>query len=269
VRYDLLIDHRTFPTIDDHRVKGRVVLPVAMVLEFFARAIEAARPDLVFTGVEELKVLRGVVLEHYEDGGDRLAVCISQISNGDGVLFRLELLDADGRVRYSAKGTAEHQALVRSSLPPRPEGLSRFEGTVYDGVALFHGESFQVIVGAPNVGDAGVEAILTGAASRGWDTEGWATDPALIDGGIQLALLWTCHDGGGAALPTAVASYRRFTRGLARGEVKAILTGTEHHESRSVSNIVLIDASGVPVAELRGVEMHVLPGSRPTESVRA
>jgi len=267
--FDVLMGRRTFPTVDDHRVKGEPVLPVALVIELFARAIESTRPDLVFTTIEDLKVLRGVVLEHYEGRGDRLSVGITQVSNGDGVVFRLELADANGHKRYTATGTAERHAATRSSLPPRPEGLARFDGTVYDGVALFHGDAFQVIVGAPEVGEAGLEAMLTGAATRGWPAAGWATDPALVDGGLQLALLWTCHSVGGAALPTSLKSYRRFGRGLARGQVKAILTGTEHHENRSVSDLVLIDEDGMPVAELLGVEMHVLPGSRQVPSVRA
>jgi hypothetical protein len=267
--YDVLIDQRTFPSIDDHRVKGQPVLPVALVIELFGRAIEATRPDLVFTSIDDLKVLRGVPLEHYEDGGDRLGVRVAQLSNGDGVVFRLELVDREGNVRYSAKGMAERHAPQRSSLPPRPEGLERFEGTVYDGVALFHGDAFQVITDSPEVGEAGLEAILEGAASRGWSGDAWVTDPALVDGGLQLALLWTCHALGGAALPTSFKRFRRFARGLARGEVKAILTGTEHQDNRSVSDVVLIDAKGKPVAELLGVEMHVLPGSRTTTTVRA
>ena len=97
---------------------------------------------------------------------------------------------------------------------------------------------------------------------RGWASGAWQTDPALVDGGLQLALLWTCHREGGAALPTSVKSFRRFARGLAVGDVRAVLAKVEHHGERSLSDLVLVDASGAALAELRGVEVHVLPGSR-------
>ena len=261
-RFDVLVDRRAFPAIDDHRVRGLPVLPVALVIELFARAVEAARPDLVFNAVEDLQVLRGVPLEAYDTTGDRVAVRVTQVSNGEGVVLRLELLDGDDRVRYSALGTAEPQAASSGRVPARPRGLSRFEGTVYDGVSLFHGDAFQVIQGRPEVGEAGVEATLSGATSRGWASGAWQTDPALVDGGLQLALLWTCHREGGAALPTSVKSFRRFARGLAVGDVRAVLAKVEHHRERSLSDLVLVDASGAALAELRGVEVHVLPGSR-------
>jgi len=267
---DVLIDRQAFPAIDDHRVKGQPVLPVALVLELFARAVEATRPDLVFSTIEELKVLRGVALEHFADEGDRFTIRITRVSNGDGATLRLELLDADGRPRYSANGIAERSAPTPTSIPPRPGALARFEGTVYDGGALFHGDAFQVIVDAPHIGETGLEAMLEGAASRGWAAGDWATDPALVDGGLQLALLWTCNaEGAAAALPTSVKSYRRFVRGLVAGPLKAILTVTDRNADRSISDVVLIDASGHPVAELLGVETHVLPGSRTSSSVRA
>ena len=64
-------------------------------------------------------------------------------------------------------------------------------------------------------------------------------------------------------------SFRRFSRGFVASDVRAILVGRERTADRSISDLVLVDASGAAVAELRGVEMHVLPGSRRSPSVRA
>ena len=260
-RYDVVLDRAGFPAIDDHRVKGTPVLPVALVLELFARAVEATRPDLVFTECQDLRVLRGVTLGDYEGAGERLSVAVQQISNGDGVVFQLELLDAEGKRRYAAKGVAKPAALAAPRAPEAPTGLRTFEGEVYDGVALFHGDAFKVIVGAPAIGEAGLDAKLQGADARGWPAGHWETDPALIDGGLQLALLWTCREGG-AALPTSFERFRRFSPGLVKGEVRAILAGRESKADRSVSDLVFVDEQGTPLAELTGVEMHVLPGSR-------
>src|SRR5690606_856481 len=88
-RFEVLVDRASFPMIDAHRVKGQAVLPAALALELFARAAQATRPELVLTSCEELRVLKGVVLEGYEGAGDRLGVDVKQISNGDGVRLAL------------------------------------------------------------------------------------------------------------------------------------------------------------------------------------
>ncbi|HJL25039.1 MAG TPA: polyketide synthase dehydratase domain-containing protein, partial [Polyangiaceae bacterium LLY-WYZ-15_(1-7)] len=74
---------------------------------------------------------------------------------------------------------------------------------------------------------------------------------------------------GGAALPTAIGSFRRFRAGLVEGDVRAVLRGREKKGDKSVSDVVFFDAEGAPIAELRGVEMHVLPGSRASSGARA
>ncbi|MCA9613603.1 MAG: SDR family oxidoreductase, partial [Myxococcales bacterium] len=269
-RFEVLIDRAGFPMIDDHRVKGQPVLPAAMALELFARAARATRPELVLTSCEELRVLRGVVLEGYEGAGDRFVIESKQISNGDGVRLALTLADTQGRPRYSAQATLARRAASATSAPQTPSGLARFDRVVYDGVALFHGEAFRVLDGTPDVGDAGANATMLGGLDKNWPTAAWETDPALIDGALQLALLFTTFDEGGAALPTSIASVHRYRSGLVAGPLRAVLVGHERRGDKTRSDVVIVDAEGVVVVELRGVEMHVLPGSRdrrPSSSV--
>ena len=267
--YDVLIHESTFPSIADHRIKGKPVLPVALVIELFARAVSSARPDLVFTACEDVEVLKGVMLQDYEGRGDRLRVRVSPLSNGDGVVLRLRLLDASGRVRYSARGSSQRKPLAAAKPLSPPEGLGGFVGPVYDGELLFHGPRFRVIEGAPKIGPDGLEATLHSAQSLGWPAGAWVTDPALVDGGLQLALLWTCHGEGGTALPTAVKRFVRFSVGLVSGPVRAVLVGASRTATKNVCDVMLTDAQGNPVAALYGVQTFVLPGSRPVASARA
>ena len=66
------------------------------------------------------------------------------------------------------------------------------------------------------VGDAGIDAVLSGTAAKEWSGQ-WATDPAAFDGGLQLALLWSKHVLGGATLPTAVGALKTYVDGPASG----------------------------------------------------
>ena len=47
------------------------VVPVVLVVEWLLRGARAYRPDLTVEGVRNLKVLKGIRLEHYDNGGDR------------------------------------------------------------------------------------------------------------------------------------------------------------------------------------------------------
>mgnify|MGYP004189994847 CR=1 FL=1 len=56
---------------------------------------------------------------------------------------------------------------------------------------LFHGPHFQVIDTLKGVGEEGIVGQLKGTEDVDWNGWGkqWRTDPALLDGGLQLALL--------------------------------------------------------------------------------
>jgi hypothetical protein len=89
----------------------------------------------------------------------------------------------------------------------------------------------------------------------GWPAEPWRTDPAALDGGLQLALLWSNRMLGGPSLPMAVSSVRTFRTGPPDGPVRAVLTGERRGRDKTVTDIVFVEeATGRVVNELRGVE---------------
>ena len=99
----------------------------------------------------------------------------------------------------------------------------------------------------------------------GWpgaDDEGWQTDPALLDGGLQLALLWTEKALGGHSLPTGVESLTIHSRGLPHGATKVMLQAREANGDKGVCDVTFTSDDGELIAELRGVTTHVLPGTR-------
>ena len=52
-----------------------------------ARAAKATRPDLRFIGCRDIKVLKGIRLERFQNGGDRFGMTCRQLSNGDGAVL--------------------------------------------------------------------------------------------------------------------------------------------------------------------------------------
>ena len=261
-RFDVLVNRATHPYLDGHRPKGPVVVPVVLVAEWFARAARACRPDLTFAGCVDLSVLRGIELDDF-DVDQRFRVEVQPAAtNGRGPSLDLALLDEAGHPRYRARALMRDGGATEAPSAATPLGdLGPLKGPVY-GDALFHGAEFQVIRDFEGISDRGAAAQLVGARGVGWPSEGWQTDPALLDGGLQLAVLWTQQRLGGSSLPLKVESLNLFQPGLADGDIRGQVTGREAKGDRAVSDVLLVDGKGEAVAELRGVETFVLPGTR-------
>jgi acyl transferase domain-containing protein len=259
IEAEMVVDCAHWAFLDGHRVRGAVVVPVALVLEWFARAARACRPDLTLAACREVQVLRGIRLSHFDDGAaERFVLRARQLSNGHEATIAVELLGADGSRHYSAICEMKE----RSPLPDRtlaePAELAPWSGTIYDGEVLFHGPAFQVIRSVDGIAAGGLTATLEGVTARGW-VGSWQLDPALLDGGLQAAVLWAQRKLGAASLPTAISSLHIYHPGPAVGPIRCVLAGRESSHKRAVSDAAFLASNGSVVAELRGIEVHALP----------
>ena len=268
LRLDAFVGERSHPYLHGHTIEGSVVFPVVLGLEWLARTARAHRPNLVLRSLHKVEVLRGIQLEDFSGHGDGFQLQSTLESNGSGCILAVELRDQDGRPRYRAKAEMTTSAAAAPEGPERPAGLAPWpEDHVY-GDVLFHGPSFQVIQELAGISQEGMAGTLEGARSRGWkksDEEVWLTDPAALDGGLQLAVLWFKNQLGGASLPLSIAEYKSYSPGLLNGPVQAVLRSEARGEHRTVSSIVLSNGDGRVVAELEGVEIF----RRPTASLQA
>ena len=262
---DVVIDESTHPFIASHVVKGTPVLPAVMVMELFARAARERSPELVVSAVRDVKVLRGVRLQKYGQGGDRFTVTSTLLANGSSATYEMTLVGEPGpdgqRQKHYTARVEMLPALVRGAPAPQMTGLAPWQDIVY-GDVLFHGPMFHAITGLEGSSESGIAGALIGKTELGWSAEhAWATDPALLDGGLQLAVLWTKHALGGASLPTSIGAYVPHREGVV-GPFRAIATGKAKNRDQAVFDVVFADASGATVARLESVEVSVLPGSR-------
>ena len=169
----------------------------------------------------------------------------------------LELRSPDGTLHYSARAEDADEGLV--GLHPPLLSLQPWGSRPVYGDVLFHGPQFQVIESIEGVGEDGISGELTGLELAGWADEPWVSDVAVLDGALQLALLWGSHVLGLASLPTRIGTLRWFSTDAPLELTRAILTRREITGSRTLSDILLVDDEGVPVAELCDVETHALP----------
>ena len=261
--FDLVVDASSHPYLADHAIRNVPVVPVVLVLEWFARAAQATRPDLTFSACRDVKVLRGIMLNHFHAGGDRFQIHCRQITNGEGARLALELRSGQGTVHYTAIAEMTDKVASPSARLAQGQGamkLDAWTAPIYGTSTLFHGPDFQVIRTLNGVSSEGLSAELVGTAQQGWQhSGGWRTDVAALDGGLQLALLWTRHMLGGDSLPTSVGSYKGYGSGLTQGPVHCLLQGRDVGRSKLVCDITFSQPDGQIVAELKDVTTHLLP----------
>ena len=85
-------------------------------------------------------------------------------------------------------------------------------------------------------------------------------DPALVDGCLQLALIWGLGVTKSQTLPLRIAELKLYAEAPFTGPLHCTLVGTSHTAQKTVSDIQVTDARGAVVLELFGVEMYAVPG---------
>ncbi|MFJ7996123.1 SDR family NAD(P)-dependent oxidoreductase [Streptomyces sp. NPDC096310] len=256
----LLVRADTLPQLADHAIAGVPVLPVAMVLNWFAGAATAWQQDAGPLVLRDLRVYKKFALPELAGDGHRFSVHGSRGAAGSAAGLEAELRSTDGVAHFRAVldgGAVEPDPAGWGS----PDGLEPLDGDeFYDGELLFHGPRFQAVRTPHGVSEHGAEATVAGVRALGWAGEHWPLDPAAVDGALQLALVWARNAVGAATLPMAVAECRVHRRGPVDGTVRCVVRGRKAHSTGARCDAALIDADGSVRLELLGVELVSRPG---------
>jgi len=260
---EVLVNQSSHPYLSGHSVEGEVVVPVVLVLEWFSRMARSFRPDLTLQSINELKVLKGILVEDFAGNGERFVLSCSQKSNGQGALLEVALHSPDGSPRYSALAQmveGDRKNLVSN----RGEGdlaLSDWGGAPIYGDVLFHTDLFQVIRDIGGVSDSGISGTLSGVEQAEWTWESWNTDVAALDGGLQMLLLWAREQLGGAALPMGINQTIVHSATPPNGPVRCVARCRPDGANRGVADVIFENEEGQPFTEFRGVELVLRPAS--------
>jgi hypothetical protein len=260
--FDVRIDRRTHPFVASHLVKGAAVLPAVSALELFARAARSLKPGLVVTAVRDLTVLKGIRLGGYEGAGDRFVLRAELVSNGSGATYAMTLLGADGTRHYAAKVELHGMRSERGALPASLGPLKPWTDAVYDGIVLFHGKDLHAVQAVEGENERGIAGTLLASSGLGWPCPEAVTDTALLDGAIQLAVLWVKHATGGAALPTAIGSLVLHGSAASLQSARCIAAVKGYGKEKASFDVALLDAAGNVAIELKSLEVFVRPGSQ-------
>jgi acyl transferase domain-containing protein/acyl carrier protein len=224
-RLPILVSRVTHPYLDGQGAEGGPAIPAVLAMEWFLRAGRMALPGWPLTACRDFSVLEGIRLQNFENGGDRLEVRCVPLDGGSRA--SLALVDSAGR------------ALCTATL----EAITTRAEDVAAGIP------------APSNGDSGRSAVVRGARTMGWPDEAWQTDVAVLDGCLQLAMVWAGEKRGRPMRPARIGAYVPARSGLAAGPVRCVLRGRDTGPEAAAFDIVLRDGDGAVLGVLQDVEL--------------
>jgi NAD(P)-dependent dehydrogenase (short-subunit alcohol dehydrogenase family)/acyl carrier protein len=257
----LQVVRETTPAVDlyleHHKLDGKAVLPMAMVLELFAEVAAARNPGKHVLQIRDLRMLRGVV---FDQDVQTLRVQASDAGNG---VVDLKLETASGRgLHYSAKAEidgSQPQSTMRPGL--RIEGASTLSLSlpeIYESW-LFHGPTFAGIERIEAIGENGIVAYLKPSRPSEMFSykprEKWLVDPVVVDSGLQLLIVWARHFLDATPLPSKLGICHVFGSPVSdkiRCEIKV------HHQAGSNmlrSDLQFFDEANRMFARLEDMEV--------------
>jgi hypothetical protein len=258
-----------FPFLKSHVLNGRAVVPLALAMEWLAQGALHGHPGLVFHGLEQVRVCKGIVLE-----GDRpfaLRVAFGKATlRGNEYLVPVEVRGGTDGKQLHVRGDVilvdSLPAAVHAAALPALGDAGHLAERLYDDV-LFHGPDLQGLRDLEGVGPHGIAARCSAAPPPAqWCRhplrQSWLADPLVLDGCFQAMIAWGANQGGAPSLPCFVGSYRQFRRFYPRDGVRLAVRVTRHEVQRAFADVDLLDDQGVLVGRLQECEMVSDPGLR-------
>jgi 7-keto-8-aminopelargonate synthetase-like enzyme/NAD(P)-dependent dehydrogenase (short-subunit alcohol dehydrogenase family) len=243
------------PYLDDHRVAGKPVLPMAGALDLAAGA--ASRHMGGPVSLRRFELLDGVILT-----GDE-AFLRATVDGGTVELSVASSLDGKRTPAYRAAVSSDLAALPALTPPPSeekpPVALADFYAK-----HTFHGPRLQGIVSLDGVGPAHVRGVVKSAhpADLVTGARGFTVDPLLVDSAFQLAVYWAHVKKGRAALPLGFDEVRMLAPVAPGTQVSCLLLLESSQGDLVTGHIDLRDASGNLVFQLRGMRAQLMDAAK-------
>lgn len=255
-RVDVPISAERYPFLADHVVKGRLVVPIALVTEWFLRGAALARPDTPLRRLRDVRVMAAVTLGA---AGESVLLQLTTSAQPDGKVA-LRLADpGTGRVHYAAEAEFGAATPASPALPPRPQdGWRDFgysAGEAYTD-RLFHGPDLRVIRQLRGWTADAADLVLENHPLEIPGHDGWRVGPAVLDGALQAAVLWSLAAHGRRSLPLRIGEVAVIRPARPGETVACRLTGRETAGPGTETHVDCLDADGAAIFALRGVECY-------------
>jgi hypothetical protein len=257
------VDPESLPVIRSHVIDHHAVLPMALILEWLAEGAIHRHPGLVVQGIENLKLLKGIVLRDHKPVNVAIHVGRGERREGSFVIplemhglldGKRDVLHARAEVLVGERYGVGQSSMTQTELIPletNPEEIYRR--------VLFHGPAMQAIQEVEGYSDRAIAArVSTSPPPSSWIEkplrQSWLTDPLAMDAAFQVLVLWTQERLGASSLPTALGVYRQYRRQFPVEGVRVLAAIRQFSEHRATADIEFLDHDGHLVARIESYE---------------
>ena len=273
--FDLDLSIADYPFLQSHVIDGKAVLPVAVMLEWLAHGALHNNPGLKFQGINDLRVLKGVILD--ADETRNLQVMTGKAIKSDGlhmVPVELSVLDEEQNPTAHARGRVvlanvlpePRQAFQRPELPAYPHAVEE----LYQSRRLFHGQALQGIREVTGCSEQALSALVSPAPTPAqWLAQplrnSWLADPLALDCSFQALILWSFEHYQAGSLPVFIGRYRQYQDQYPHDGVEIRIQIIEQSRHKAVADIDLVDPrQGHLVARIERYECVIDPSLNET-----
>ncbi|PLX98370.1 MAG: beta-ketoacyl synthase [Desulfuromonas sp.] len=263
--FDLELSVAQFPFLKSHVMDGKAVLPMAVIIEWLAHGAMHNNPGLRFQGLNDLRILKGVILNAEQTL--ELQVMTGKAIKSDGVHVvpvELSSVTADGaRTVHARSRVVLATRLPEAKAPQTPLPLPPYpydDQDTYRMDRLFHGETFHGIRELIGCSNDGISARVNPApAPSAWIDQplrnSWFSDPLALDSSFQMLILWSFERYQAGSLPVFTERYRQFVDRFPEKGVEIRARIIEQNAHRACADIDFVDtASGQLVARIENYE---------------
>ena len=249
-----------FPFLSSHVINGRAVLPMAVIAELFAHAALHGNPGLAFHGLDDLRIMKGVLLDGKPYSVSVHAGKARRSESGYAVPVELRgkdsVLHANAQVVLAARLPQAPQAGLAPALEPyamTPEKAYR--------EVLFHGDDMRFIHTISGCSADGIVVESRGALPpQSWVRspwrDRWACDPAALDAAFQAMILWSYQRRGAGCLPSGAGRLRQY-RDFPAGGVRVSARIVKQNDGSATADVEFLDSEGRVVAAIKELECTV------------
>jgi acyl transferase domain-containing protein/NAD(P)-dependent dehydrogenase (short-subunit alcohol dehydrogenase family) len=257
------------PCLESHVLNGRPVLPAALMIEWLAHGAVHGNPGMVFHGLENFRVLKGIILE---PRGKVLVSVLAEAGQMQDGLLRVPVQmvsQLGGRTVRHARA----EILLADALPaPPPDWASpglnpgnNGHHRIYDNGHLFHGPHFQGIETLELCSEAEMAGLVKSApAPKQWIRNplrsAWMSDPLALDSSFQMLILWTWEHRRAGSLPCAIGRFRQFTEAFPKAGSRVIVRIEPGQASVVTATLQFLDRQGKLLALVEGYECVIDQG---------
>jgi malonyl CoA-acyl carrier protein transacylase len=249
----------SYDFLNSHVMNGQAVLPVAVIIEWFAHGALHLNPGMQFHGFDDFRILKGITLKADENIHLRI-LAGTMVQKGNLSLVSVELR-SDELLHASAVMVLvdTYEKNVLPKLQAVKGDYQYKQGEYYQNGQLFHGQHLHGIQEVTHCSEKGIVANVNSAPPpTTWMKQpirsSWLTDPLILDSAFQMMILWSFEQKGIGSLPTSIAHYRQYHRSYPKDGAKIIASVIEHTNHRANASIEFVDKKGILIALMEGYE---------------